>query len=127
LKPALFLHFDEATLCFGSSSTPLEASSRPSLHALLFPHCTFPNFNLICLSADGNPKRLSSMFAQARYDERKENMLSVKNLYVSRHYTQCAKLGERLLSEADNEVRRKVIFVYHMTQDGRRSKDVGTI
>jgi hypothetical protein len=44
------------------------------------------------------------MLAQATHDTLKEKMQVLKDLYSSRHYTQCAKFGERLLDEANDEV-----------------------
>jgi hypothetical protein len=55
-------------------------------------------------SANDNFNRLSRMLAQATHDASKEKMQVLKELYTSRHYTQCAKFGERLLDEANNEV-----------------------
>ncbi|KAF1946335.1 hypothetical protein EJ02DRAFT_500158 [Clathrospora elynae] len=43
------------------------------------------------------------MFALVQDDEFKEKMRVVKALYTSRHYTQCAKFGARVLSEVDDE------------------------
>jgi hypothetical protein len=40
----------------------------------------------------------------ARYREMVERMAAVKSLYTSRHYSQCAKLGELLLSEMHDQV-----------------------
>jgi hypothetical protein len=44
------------------------------------------------------------MLIQARWDEMRQKMQVVKNAYVSRHYAQCAKYGERLLAEVQGEV-----------------------
>lgn len=41
---------------------------------------------------------------EARYRELREKMAAVKSLYGSRHYSQCAKLGELLLSEMHDQV-----------------------
>ena len=41
---------------------------------------------------------------EARYREMVERMAAVKSLYTSRHYSQCAKLGELLLSEMHDQV-----------------------
>lgn len=41
---------------------------------------------------------------EARYRELREKMAAVKSLYASRHYSQCAKLGELLLSEMHDQV-----------------------
>jgi hypothetical protein len=41
---------------------------------------------------------------EARYREMRERMAAVKSLYTSRHYSQCAKLGELLLSEMHDQV-----------------------
>jgi hypothetical protein len=56
------------------------------------------------------------MSASAQYNELREKMAVVKNLYCSRHYTQCAKLGDLLLREAHDEVRRTAT-VYRKTAD----------
>ncbi|KAG9204185.1 hypothetical protein G6514_001824 [Epicoccum nigrum] len=40
---------------------------------------------------------------EARYRELKEKMAAVNSLYASRHYSQCAKLGELLLSETHDQ------------------------
>lgn len=42
---------------------------------------------------------------EARYRELKEKMAALKSLYASRHYSQCAKFGELLLSEIHDQVR----------------------
>jgi hypothetical protein len=44
------------------------------------------------------------MLIQARWDEMRAKMHTVKDVYVSRHYTQCAKDGERMLAEVQGEV-----------------------
>ncbi|KAH3968786.1 hypothetical protein HBI56_125880 [Parastagonospora nodorum] len=44
------------------------------------------------------------MLIQARWDELRQKMQVVKNAYVSRHYSQCAKYGERLLAEVQGEI-----------------------
>jgi signal transduction protein with GAF and PtsI domain len=44
------------------------------------------------------------MLIQARWDEMREKMQVIKDAYVRRHYTQCAKYGERLLAEVKGEV-----------------------
>lgn len=44
------------------------------------------------------------MLIQARWDEMRQKMQFVKTSYMSRHYTQCAKYGERLLAEVQGEV-----------------------
>ncbi|OAL07318.1 hypothetical protein IQ06DRAFT_198010, partial [Phaeosphaeriaceae sp. SRC1lsM3a] len=44
------------------------------------------------------------MLIQARWDEMRQKMQVVKNAYISRHYTQCAKYGERLLAEVQGEI-----------------------
>lgn len=44
------------------------------------------------------------MLAQASWDETREKMQVIKNAYVSRHYTQCAKYGERMLAEVKGDV-----------------------
>jgi hypothetical protein len=44
------------------------------------------------------------MLIQARWDEMREKMQVIKDAYVSRHYIQCAKYGERLLAEVKGEV-----------------------
>jgi hypothetical protein len=49
------------------------------------------------------------MTAHASVNVLKEKMRALKNLYVSRHYTQCANYGERLLREIDDRVRDSVI------------------
>ena len=41
---------------------------------------------------------------EARYHELKEKMAALKSLYASRHYSQCAKFGELLLSERHDQV-----------------------
>jgi hypothetical protein len=41
---------------------------------------------------------------EARYRELKEKLAAVKSLYASRHYSQCAKFGELLLSEVHDQV-----------------------
>jgi hypothetical protein len=41
---------------------------------------------------------------EARYRELREKMAAVESLYASRHYSQCAKLGELLLSETHDQV-----------------------
>jgi hypothetical protein len=56
------------------------------------------------LSANDNFRRLSKMLAQATYDEMKEKLQVLNDLYTSRHYTQCAKFGERLLDETNDKV-----------------------
>lgn len=84
---------------FAPLSRPI---SRPtSQHILL---CAFLNFNLDCLSTTDNFRRLSHMIMEARYNEMKEKTQISKALYQSRHYTQCAKFNERLLSKVHNEV-----------------------
>lgn len=42
--------------------------------------------------------------AHASVNVLKEKMRALKNLYVSRHYTQCANYGERLLREIDDRI-----------------------
>jgi hypothetical protein len=103
LKLASFFSFDEAVLSFHSAPAP-PASSRPTSHSQLFAHCTFLSFDLDYLSTIDNFKRLSKMLAQATHDALKEKMQVLKDLYTSRHYTQCTKFGERLLDEANDEV-----------------------
>ncbi|KAL6704750.1 hypothetical protein ACN47E_007671 [Coniothyrium glycines] len=44
------------------------------------------------------------MIMEARYQELREKMQVIKDLYKSRHYTQCAKYGERLLGEVQSEI-----------------------
>ncbi|KAF1840419.1 uncharacterized protein K460DRAFT_323047 [Cucurbitaria berberidis CBS 394.84] len=44
------------------------------------------------------------MIIEARYNEMKEKMQVIKDLYLSRHYTQCAMFSERLLSEVHDEI-----------------------
>ncbi|KAH7076421.1 hypothetical protein BKA63DRAFT_532596 [Paraphoma chrysanthemicola] len=44
------------------------------------------------------------MLIQARWDELRQKMQVIKDLYMSRHYTQCAKYGERLLAEVKAEI-----------------------
>lgn len=44
------------------------------------------------------------MAGQARNCEMKHRMQALKDLYLSRHYTRCAKSGERLLGEVDSSV-----------------------
>lgn len=78
------------------------ASHSKSPHNL--PNCTFLNFNLDCFLTGNNTRRLRKMLIQARWDEMRQKMQVVKNAYVSRHYTQCAKYGERLLAEVQGEV-----------------------
>lgn len=41
---------------------------------------------------------------ESRYRELKEKMAALKSLYASRHYSQCAKLGELLLGEMHDQV-----------------------
>ncbi|KAF3001980.1 hypothetical protein E8E13_007724 [Curvularia kusanoi] len=41
---------------------------------------------------------------EGRYRELKEKMAALKSLYASRHYSQCAKFGELLLSESHDQV-----------------------
>lgn len=41
---------------------------------------------------------------ESRYRELKEKMAALKSLYASRHYSQCAKFGELLLSERHDQV-----------------------
>src|SRR5690242_369816 len=41
---------------------------------------------------------------EARYRELREKMAALKSLYASRHYSQCAKFGELLLSEIHDQV-----------------------
>jgi hypothetical protein len=82
---------------FTSSSGP-----HPASHNL--PDCTFLNFNLDCFLTGDNFQRLRKMLIQARWDEMRQKMQVVKNAYISRHYTQCAKYGERLLVEVQGEV-----------------------
>jgi hypothetical protein len=48
------------------------------------------------------------MMAHASVVVLKEKMRALKNLYVSRHYTQCANYGERLLREIDDRVRDSI-------------------
>lgn len=43
------------------------------------------------------------MLAQANWDEMREKMQVIKNAYASRHYTQCAKYGERMLADVKSE------------------------
>ncbi|KZM27226.1 uncharacterized protein EKO05_0002270 [Ascochyta rabiei] len=40
---------------------------------------------------------------EARYRELKEKLAALKSLYASRHYSQCAKFGELLLSEMHDQ------------------------
>ncbi len=44
-----------------------------------------------------------------------EKMQVVKELYHSRHYAQCAKLGERLIAEAGPEVSKARKISFHQT------------
>lgn len=44
------------------------------------------------------------MVNEARHYELKEKMTALKSLYASRHYSQCAKFGELLLSEIHDQV-----------------------
>jgi hypothetical protein len=76
------------------------------------PDCTFLNFNLDCFLSGNNFQRLRKMLIQARWDEMRQKMQVVKNAYVSRHYTQCAKYGERLLVEVQGEVSTMFITIY---------------
>jgi hypothetical protein len=105
LKLASLLSFDEAAL---PSFRPVSilTTSRPSEPSQQhFSHCAFLNFDLDQLSTTNNFKRLSNMLAQARTNTLKEKMQVLKDLYASRRYTQCANLGEHLLSEVDSRVR----------------------
>jgi hypothetical protein len=78
------------------------SSSRPISHNL--PNCTFLNFNLDGFLTGSNTRRLRKMLIQARWDEMRQKLQVVKSAYVSRHYAQCAKYGERLLAEVQGEV-----------------------
>lgn len=109
LKLASLLSFDEAVLLSLRPASIQSTFSRPTSHSLQpFSRCAFLNFDLDCLSTKDNFKRLSNMLAKARHDEIKEKMQALKDLYTSRHYTQCAKFGERLLSEVDIKVCKHV-------------------
>ncbi|KAH7408343.1 hypothetical protein DE146DRAFT_371406 [Phaeosphaeria sp. MPI-PUGE-AT-0046c] len=44
------------------------------------------------------------MLIQARWDEMRQKMQVVKDAYISRHYSQCAKYGERLLAQVQGEI-----------------------
>ncbi|KAF2025225.1 hypothetical protein EK21DRAFT_76931 [Setomelanomma holmii] len=44
------------------------------------------------------------MLIEARWDEWRQKMQAVKEMYMSRHYTQCIKFGERLLAEVKIEI-----------------------
>ncbi|KAL5121314.1 hypothetical protein ACEQ8H_000782 [Pleosporales sp. CAS-2024a] len=44
------------------------------------------------------------MLLEARWKEMRQKMQVIKDAYVSRHYTQCAKYGERLLAEVQGEI-----------------------
>jgi hypothetical protein len=52
------------------------------------------------------------MLIQARWDEMRQKMQVVKNAYVSRHYAQCAKYGERLLAEVQGEVCQSTFYLH---------------
>jgi hypothetical protein len=115
-----------AAVCQSSNSalsflTARPASSRPTSQPQFFSHCTFLNFNLDCLSTSDNFKRLSKMFAQATHDELKEKMQVLKELYTSRHYTQCAKFGERLLNETNDEVCKLSAYQFSSDYHGRQA------
>lgn len=47
---------------------------------------------------------LRKMVGQTKNCEMKQKMQVLKDLYLSRHYTRCAKSGERLLGEVDSSV-----------------------
>jgi hypothetical protein len=42
-------------------------------------------------------------------------MQVVKNAYISRHYAQCAKYGERLLAEVQGEVSVNELAILYLT------------
>ncbi|USP77013.1 uncharacterized protein yc1106_04287 [Curvularia clavata] len=44
------------------------------------------------------------MLMQPKHVQLKQQMQALKSLYLSRHYTQCARSGERLLGEVDRDV-----------------------
>lgn len=81
-----------------------ESSFGPHTTSHNLPNCTFLNFNLDRFLSGKNTRRLRKMLIQARWDEMRQKMQVVKNAYISRHYTQCAKYGERLLAEVQGEV-----------------------
>jgi hypothetical protein len=64
----------------------------------------FPSIKIDPQSAIHNFERLSNMLAQAGTYMLKAKMQALKDLYASRHYTQCATFGERLLGEINDEV-----------------------
>jgi hypothetical protein len=49
------------------------------------------------------------MLDEARYQTLKERMQAVKGLYLSRHYTQCAKHGEQLLGQVKSAVSSRAL------------------
>lgn len=54
-----------------------------------------------------NPKKNTysrKMVGQTKNREMKQKMQALKDLYFSRHYTRCARSGERLLGEVDSSV-----------------------
>jgi len=44
------------------------------------------------------------MLAQAQWDDMTAKMQKIKNTYTIRHYTQCAREGERLLAHVQSDV-----------------------
>jgi hypothetical protein len=51
-------------------------------------------------------------------------MQALKDLYLNRHYTQCAKFGERLLGEVDTDVSRhtRCALLDHTKGDDSKQK-----
>jgi hypothetical protein len=96
---ALFFQSPNKLLGQNLDSLAYQPSSRYDL-----PNCTFLNFNLDYFLGKTDTRRLRNMLIQARWDEMRQKMQVVKNAYIGRHYTQCAKLGERLLAEVQGEV-----------------------
>lgn len=57
---------------------------------------------------------LGIMPAEPKHAELRQKMQALKNLYISRHYTQCAKFGERLLADVDSTVSETFIFLPYL-------------
>ena len=97
-----FLFFEAALLSFRSAS--IRSASRPSSHSQLhFIHCSFFNQFRPTVS-DPLFRPLENMLAQAGTYMLKAKMQALRDLYASRHYTQCASFGERLLGDINDKV-----------------------
>lgn len=55
-------------------------------------------------SINDNTTQRDETMDELRYRALKEKMAALKSLYASRHYSQCAKFGELLLSEIHDQV-----------------------